>query len=227
MNTKIGLPAVFITAIIVANVTAAKLAYFEIPLLGGVAIPAGFIAFGVAFLASDLMVEVHGREFATTVVNWTVSCLILGYGLIYLAIALPTAPFYQAHAAYATTLGASSNIILASIVTLLLSQHIDVNLFAEIKQRTGNNHRWIRNLMSTSISQAVDTALFITLAFTFFPALTSGDILWGTALATTILGQYVAKVVVAALDTPFFYLATTLNRRTASSANPTSTDIQT
>ncbi|MFC6718150.1 queuosine precursor transporter [Natrialbaceae archaeon GCM10025810] len=210
MNLKVLLTVLFGTSVVVANVTAAKLAWFDLPLIGGVSVPAGFVAFGFAFLCSDLLVEYEGREYAHDVVNATVASLVVGWALIYAAIALPVAPFYEAHDAYATTLGASANIVLASVVTLLASQHLDVAIFASIRERTGAAHRWARNLLSTSTSQFVDTVLFITLGFALLPLVFGGDVMWGRALVSTIVGQYVVKVVVAILDTPVFYAVTSL-----------------
>ena len=216
MNTKTTLTILFGVSIAVANVTAAKLAWFELPVLGGVAVPAGFLAFGVAFLCSDLLVEFEGREYAHDVVNGTVVALVAAYGLIFTAIAMPTAPFYGDAAAYESVLGSGGAIVAASVVTILVSQHVDVGVFARIRETTGAGHKWARNLGSTATSQGIDTVLFITLAFAVFPAIQGGEVLWGVPLLLTIVGQYVVKLAVAVLDTPVFYAVTALrDRRTA------------
>jgi Uncharacterized ACR, YhhQ family COG1738. len=82
-TTKPTLTVLFAGSVILANVLAAKLTWFELPVLGGVAVPAGFVAFGVAYLASDLLVEYHGREYAAAVVNGTVLTLVVAYGLVF------------------------------------------------------------------------------------------------------------------------------------------------
>lgn len=58
--------------------------------------------------------------------------------------------------------------------------------------------RWIWNNASTMTSQAIDTIIFILLAF------------WGTVpnIWAMVISQYVLKLVLAALDTPVFYLLT-------------------
>lgn len=217
MNTKTTLTILFGVSIAVANVTAAKLAWFELPGLGGVAVPAGFVAFGVAFLCSDLLVEFEGREYAHDVVNGTVFALVAAYGLIYVALAMPAAPFYGDTAAFESVLGSGGAIVAASVVTILVSQHVDVGVFARIRDTTGARHKWARNLGSTATSQGVDTVLFITLAFAVFPYLQGGEVLWGVPLVLTIVGQYVVKVAVAVMDTPVFYAVTALrDRRQAS-----------
>ena len=215
-DTKAIFTAVFAGSVVLANVLAAKLTWLELPLIGGVAIPAGFVAFGLAYLASDLLVEYHGREYAAAVVNGTVLTLVLSYALVFMAIWMPAAPFFEGQDAFAQTLGDSASIILASVVALALAQHLDVRLFSEIKQRTAGRYRWLRNCGSTAVSQGVDTVVFITLGFAIFPAMgLGGDPQWGWALASIVLGQYIVKLLVALIDTVPFYAVTEVVDRTA------------
>ena len=208
-DTRAIFTAVFAGSVVLANVLAAKLTWIELPGIGGVAVPAGFVAFGVAYLASDLLVEYHGKEYAATVVNGTVVTLVIAYALVFLAIWMPTAPFYDGQDAFVATLGDSASIILASVVALAFAQHLDVRLFANLKSRTAGRHRWIRNCGSTAISQGADTAVFITLGFAIFPALgLGGDPTWGWALMSIVVGQYLVKLLVALLDTIPFYVVT-------------------
>lgn len=208
-DTRAIFTALFAGSVVLANVLAAKLTWLELPVVGGVAIPAGFVAFGVAYLASDLLVEYHGREYAASVVNGTVFTLAVSYLLVYVAIWMPTAPFYDGQTAFVATLGDSASIILASVVALAVAQHMDVRLFSALKARTAGRHRWIRNCGSTAASQGVDTIVFITLGFAIFPALgLGGDPTWGWALVSIIFGQYLVKLLVAIVDTVPFYAVT-------------------
>ena len=207
MNFKALLTILFGTSVVVANITAAKLAFIPIPVLGETPVPAGFIAFGVAFLASDLLTEFYGENYAASVVNATVVALVAAYVLVWVAIALPTAPFYDGQA-YEQVLGGSAAVVAASVVTLAVSQRFDVWAFARLKTATQGKRRWLRNCASTFSSQVVDTVMFITLAFAVFPYLQGGDVMWGTALVLTIVGQYLAKIAVAVIDTPLFYAVT-------------------
>lgn len=208
-DTKAVFTAVFAGCIVLANVLAAKLTWIELPGIGGVAVPAGFVAFGVAYLASDLLVEYHGHEYAASVVNGTVLTLTVAYGLMYMAIWMPSAPFYDGQGSFVATLGDSASIILASVVALAIAQHIDVRLFADLKSRTAGRRRWIRNCGSTAASQGVDTVVFIILGFAIFPALGfGGDPTWGWGLVSIIAGQYIVKLLVALVDTIPFYAVT-------------------
>jgi uncharacterized integral membrane protein (TIGR00697 family) len=207
--TRQTLTALFAGSIVLANILAAKLTWLELPIIGGVAIPAGFVAFGVAYLASDLLVEFHGREVAARTVNGTIFLLVVSYALIYLSVWMPTAPFYGGQSEFATTLTSSGSLIAGSIVALAVAQHFDVRLFDRLLKRTDGDHRWLRNCGSTVTSQLVDTVLFISLAFTVFPALgLGGSVTPLGQLGSIIVGQYIVKVGVAVLDTPAFYLVT-------------------
>lgn len=199
-DLKTVLGVLFATSIIVANITAAKVAYFH-----GVSVPAGFVAIGVSFLFTDLMSELYGKEYARNVVNATVGGLILAWGLIYVSILMPVAPYYEAHDAFVTTMGGSSTIITAGIITTLVSQNIDVHVFHKLRAYTRGRHKWLRNLGSTGVSQFVDTALFIALGFVILPHFFSGSAVALSAAVSMVIGQYVVKLVVALLDTPLFY----------------------
>jgi len=212
MNIKTLLTILFGSSIAVANITAAKIAGIPLPILGTVGVPAGFIAFGFAFLMSDLLTEFYGEDYATDVVNATVVALGAAYALVWVAVGLPAAAFYDA-TAYNQVLGGSASVVAASIITLAVSQRFDVWLFARVRELTGVGHRYARNIVSTGASQVVDTAVFITLAFAVFPALQGGDPMWGVPLVMTIVGQYLAKLVVAVADTPVFYAVTSIVHR--------------
>lgn len=66
---------------------------------------------------------------------------------------------------------------------------------------------WLRNNLSTWTSQFVDTVIFISVAFYGVV-----DELW-----SLILGQYLIKLAIAALDTPVLYLIVYLVRRSKAS----------
>jgi len=202
---KATLVTTFAVSLAIANVIAAKLAFFDIPFVGGVAVPAGFLALGVGFLCTDLLSELYGKEVARSVVNGTVVALVVAYGLIYTAIAMPVAPFYGVHEAYVTTLGASANIVLASICSILVSQNIDVSIFHYIGTLT--DVRAARNVGSTAVSQFVDTTVFIVLGFVIFPTLLGGSVTAWNVVPSLVIGQYVVKLIVAVADTPLFYIA--------------------
>ena len=96
---------------------------------------------------------------------------------------------------FAAILGSTTRIIIASMIAYLISQFHDVWLFHLLKKRFKHRHLWLRNNISTFLSQTLDTTIFIVIAF-------YGD----RPLLPLIGGQLVVKWLIAVTDTPFVYL---------------------
>jgi len=199
-NTKLTLGVLFAVSLTVANVVATK-----VVTVGGFTVSAGFLGIGVAFLCSDLIAEIYGKKEARNVVNATIGGLVLAQLLIYIALWMQPAPFFEATDAFQTTLGGSATIILASLTTALVSQNLDVIIFHRLKDYTDGKYAWTRNIGSTTISQLLDTAMFTVLAFGILPLFIGGTLSPWSAIVSIIVGEYIVKVGVAVLDTPIFY----------------------
>jgi len=191
------LASLFTTCLLVANIIAVKLVA-----IGGWVVPAGVIAYPLTFLFTDVIAELYGRRIASKVVwigfgaNLLMVVLVFGGGL------LPPASVWPDQPAYESILGMLPRIVLASMVAYLISQHHDVFAFHFWRQKTKARFLWLRNNASTMVSQALDTGLFITIAFW---GLVSAEI-----LLNMLLAQYIIKLVIAVCDTPFCYLLVAL-----------------
>ena len=181
--------AAFVAALVTANVLAAKIVS-----LGGLFVPAGVLAYSITFAVTDTVCEVWGRRRTQTLVNAGFLVLILVWGLTALALAMPAAPFWPNQEAFGTILGATGRIILASLIAYGVSQTFDVWIFNRIKELFAARHLWIRNNVSTLLSQTLDTGLFITIAF-------YGQL----PLLPLMAGQLAVKYTIALLDTPVVY----------------------
>ena len=114
---------------------------------------------------------------------------------VVIAIHWRSAPFATDYSEqFSSVLGLVPRVVLASMVAYLLSQHHDVFAFNFWKTKTKGRHLWLRNNLSTMVSQAIDTGVFITIAF------------YGVMdIVPLLIGQYVIKLIIAVLDTPFIY----------------------
>ena len=187
------LATLFTTCILVANIITIKL--FSI---GEWVVPAGVIAYPLTFLFTDVITELYGRRTASKVIWIGFGANLLMVILVFGAKLLPAAPLWGDQPAYESILGMVPRIVLASMVAYLISQHHDVFAFNFWREKTKARFLWLRNNASTMVSQALDTGIFITIAF------------WGTVptdvLVEMLITQYVIKLIIAALDTPFCYL---------------------
>jgi len=93
--------------------------------------------------------------------------------------------------------GAVPRIAAASFIAYLISQSFDVWFYHVIHDRTGEKFLFLRNNLSTVVSQFMDSVLFFSLAF--------GGLVPFGILINIILTGYAIKIIVAMLDTPFMY----------------------
>jgi len=103
-----------------------------------------------------------------------------------------------------------------------VSQNWDVLAFHAIRERTGEDLLWVRNIASTATSQALDTVIFVTVAFAVAPAVLGvGSVYPTDQILSLIVGQYVLKLAIAVLDTPFVYAVVGAFRGRGLGATPT------
>ncbi|OQX93796.1 MAG: hypothetical protein B6I17_00990 [Tenericutes bacterium 4572_104] len=193
---KLGIFAWIAMSTILANIQVT-----EILDLFGLNANLGNIMYGTIFLGTDALNEIYGKKEAKKAVYMGFTIMI--FTLIIMTVALQFHPGAEdtGYDALNSIFGIRYPwVVVGSFTAFIISQTIDVNLFQWIRRKLPDNkYLWIRNNGSTIVSQLVDTAIFVTIAFVFF-----FDI---NVLLEIMLSTYLIKVMVAALDTPFIYLA--------------------
>lgn len=213
------LAALFVTALVTAQLTAAKLLGFEIPFTlpfsGDLLIlPGAALAYALTFFASDCYTELYGKRPAQAMVNVAFLMNFVLLALVYSTVAAPAAPTNAVDpAAYRAVLLQSTNIVAASLLAFLISQNWDVLVFHYIRELTGPGMLWLRNLASTASSQLLDTVIFVGVAFYLLPQVGIGPSLPVDVVLGLMVGQYVLKLLIAVADTPFVYAVTAFVRR--------------
>ncbi|PTX64985.1 hypothetical protein C8P63_101207 [Melghirimyces profundicolus] len=199
----------FVGLLVIGNVLAVKIV--QVPLFGGTYfVPAAVLVYALTFVCTDVVAEIWGRERTNWLVFVGFVTSLLVAILVQLAVWWPAAPFWKGQEAYATVLGANLRVTVAGMLAYLVSQYHDIWAFHFWKEKTGSRHLWLRNNLSTAVSQLVDTILFITIAF------------YGVIpdLAGVIMGQYLVKLLIALIDTPLVYGGVWLIRKRLSEDNP-------
>ncbi|ODR82371.1 integral membrane-like protein [Haladaptatus sp. W1] len=228
---QLGLTALFVTALVTAQLTAAKVLQFTIPLTlpitgDALVLPGAALAYALTFFASDCYAEVYGRKAAQRLVNVAFVMIFVMLVLVWSTIEAPAAQNSVDPAKFRTVLSASTNIVVGSLCAYVVSQNWDVIVFHRIRDLTDGDHLWARNIGSTASSQAIDTVIFVGVAFYALPRFAGiGPILPENVILSLIVGQYVFKLFVALLDTPFVYAVVGfLRSQTAASRVPSSAD---
>lgn len=198
---KTGLYAWCAVSVIVANIQVVM----TIGLFGLVA-TLGNIIYGASFLATDVLSELYGRAKAKKGVWIGFLSLITVTGIMWICLQFTPHASDFAYPALNTIFSIMPRIMVGSLAGYLMSQLHDVWAYHKWKGIFDKrNQIWIRNNASTMISQAIDTVVFVTIAFA---GVWSWGVFWQVMLTT-----YVFKWVVAASDTPFIYLIREIKER--------------
>lgn len=198
---KQGLYASIILSILLANLQGPKLTEVL-----GMQTSVGVILYSGIYFATDLLSERYGKKEANraVMIGFFVSVLIIV--MIYLSLQFApsthakTALFSQnIHSAMDTLFNFTPRFILGSLLAYLISQRFDVWIFHVLKAKTEGRHLWLRNNVSTMLSQLIDTCIYGLVVW------------WGIVdLSTAIqlaFAKYIFKVLIALIDTPFIYMA--------------------
>lgn len=194
---KKGLFAWIVLSAILANVQVLK----TVELFGQVA-TLGNIIYGTSFLATDILSEKYGKQEARKGVYIGMYTLLVTAVLMTFSLKFAPHESDWVQDSLVNVFGIIPRIAFASMLAYFISQMHDTWAYEFWKSK--NKHIWVRNNLSTAVSQLIDTLAFTFIAF------------WGiyeTPIFVSILvTTYVFKFIVAAADTPFIYLAKNINK---------------
>ena len=188
----VAIAAFFVTTLVVSNVIAVKLVE-----VAGQIFPAGLVVFPLSYLLADVLTEVYGYRAVRAVIWLGFACNLLAVGAIQVAIRLPAAGFWSDRQdAYAEVLGMTWRLLLASLAAYVVGEFANAAVLSRLKLLTRGRFLWSRTIGSTVVGQALDSAVFVTLAF----AAT------GTPLLNPIVTTWAIKVAYEVAATPLTYL---------------------
>jgi len=199
-----GRPGLF--ALIVFNLLLCNIQVLKTVEIFGLTTTLGNVLYASVFLATDLLSEFHGKEAARRGVLLGFLTLVMGTAYMQIALLFTPAAGDFAHVHMEAIFGFWPRVALASMAAYLVSQLHDVWAYHAIRQRTGEGRLWLRNNLSTLASQLLDSLIFCSIAFI--------GVFETRVLVEIFITTYIMKVLVAALDTPFIYLARRLRSGT-------------
>ncbi len=150
-----------VSLLIISNIAATKLwDFFGVAMLDG-----GMISFPIAFVLSDVILEIWGKKKAKFIV-WTGFLMNLLAALIfYIVQVLPAGSGWENQGAYEAILGFMPRVVLASLSSYLVAQLLNVFVFVKIKEKTGEKWLWMRSLGSSLLANIVNSLIFCGIAF--------------------------------------------------------------
>ena len=211
-NIYLILAGLFITSLVASNLIFTKIFYwypFDINLMGVklFELSVGILPYPLTFLITDLISEIYGQKKADQVVITGIFASIFSIGLIFISSQVPAIEASPINDETFNSVFLNAPLaVLASMLTYLFAQFIDIRIYHYWKKLTKGKHLWLRNNFSTFTSQFVDTFTIVSLLILF-------GILPQDKFLVLIISGFIFKVIVAILDTPLLYLFVWMFRR--------------
>ena len=158
----------------------------------------------LVYSINDVITEVFGKERTKSIIR---SGLLMVVFTLLASLIFTTLPastrFSPNEPAYEAVFGISARFSFASLVAFVISEFADVYIFVKIREKFGASRLWLRNNLSNFISELIDTAVFMILAFY---ALDKG---FGDNMSFIIsisLPYWLLRCVMSIIETPFVYM---------------------
>ena len=188
----------FITASFVAVLIISNIASTKIVDLGPFTFDGGTLLFPLAYIFGDILTEVYGYARSRRVI-WTGFFWLVVMAIVLTVVdRLPAAGDYALNDSFHAILGQTWRIVAGSLAAFWAGEFVNSVILAKMKVRTHGKALWSRTITSTIFGQAVDTAIFLLIAF--------GGVLTTATLWDVFKSNYVFKVGVEVLFTPITYL---------------------
>jgi uncharacterized integral membrane protein (TIGR00697 family) len=163
------------------------------------AVEAGIFAFLLLVAISSTIAQLYGEKLAKRLVWFGFLPLAISAGLILLVLQLPAAPDMVQYrgedlAAFERVLAQTPRIMAAGPAAYIVSLLLNVWIFSRLRgnDEGGTIALMIRGAIASALSQAIDSVIFVTLAF------------YGQFDITPLLiGQVIAKVTLSVVLVPF------------------------
>lgn len=183
---------------VITNITAAKIVSVSINFFGlfdfNFLVSAAAPLYASLFLATDMIAERFNKASAYKGIwyGFSSQIILLAFGL--LINLLGSGASDAVSGALNTIFSFTPRLVLGSLIAYLVSQNFDVWFFHTIRVWTKEKMPAVRNILSTLVSQFIDSFLVFLIAF--YGVIDN----WFAVMLST----YVIKVIVAICDTPFF-----------------------
>lgn len=189
-----ALIGLYVSFVLISNIIAYKIVEFDFGYLKLFA-TAATLVFSVTFLLTDIVNEKFGRKETQKMILIAFISQVAASFFIFLAISLKPAPFWNEQEIFVKIIGFAPRIMLASWIAFLISENADAFIFSWFKKKTKGKYLWMRNVFSSIPSMALDTVIFVFIAFYKVQP-----------VMPLIIGVIAIKWLVGVINIPFMYL---------------------
>jgi uncharacterized integral membrane protein (TIGR00697 family) len=151
---------IFVAALLISNVLDTK-----VFILFGLTLPAGIILFPIVYLFGDIFTEVYGYKASRKAIWTAFFSLLMAVVFFKIGELIEPAPFWENQQAFVDILGKIPRIATASVVAFFLGEFTNSITLSKMKLKSAGKSMPLRFIVSTIFGQAVDTTVFVLIAF--------------------------------------------------------------
>jgi len=183
---------IFVVLLLISNLAGQKLTA-----IGPVRVGGAELLFPITYIFGDVFTEVYGYGASRRAI-WIgfFASALLSLMCVFM-VWLPPAPGWNNQDAYRTVFYQVPRMVAASLIAYWCGEFANSFVLAKMKLWTGGKYLWTRTVGSTVVGQAVDTVVFMTLAF--------GGSLTRSLIASLVFWSYLFKVLYEGVATPLTY----------------------
>lgn len=150
------------TLYIFTSIAATKPIFLEWPVI--VVTPGAFL-YPLTFLIVDVLNESYGLRLARRAIFFAFVSNALIIAMLSVTTYLPGLSDWKLDEPYNQVIGHLSSVLIASLISFLVSEYVNTYLLCKIKELTNSRFLFLRVFLSTFIAVIIDSFLFCFLAF--------------------------------------------------------------
>jgi len=185
---------VYVTCLLVANITAFKL----INILS-FTVTAGTLVFPMTYILGYVFSEVFGFKITKKIIIGGFICNAIMIFIFYIAIILPYPNYFLNQDAFKLVLSSTPRLFIAGLIAYLIGGLTNSYVLNYIKEKSKIKFLWFRTITSTIVGETLDSIIFLSIGFI--------GIIEINNLIFMIICQIILKVMFEVIMTPFTYFA--------------------
>lgn len=195
---KVGLIVWIVLNLIISNIQTVKI----IEIMGN-CISLGNISYSSIFLATDILNEKYGKKIAQKSVYVSFIAIVIFTFAMAMTLNFIPASVDSSQEHLMQIFSYLPQITIGSLLAYLISQLLDTTLYQWLHKH--NAKLWIKNNISTIISQIVDSIIFVSIAYF--------NVIELSSMIELIVTMCSWKILLAFFDTPFVYMVSKMKNK--------------
>ncbi|MDO4163762.1 MAG: queuosine precursor transporter [Bacteroides sp.] len=165
MKQKVSVPFMLLGILFNVCLIAANLLETKVIQLFGITVTAGLLVFPVSYIINDCIAEVWGFRKARLIIwsGFAMNFFVVMLGLI--AVALPSASFWEREEHFNFVFGMAPRIVVASLTAFLVGSFLNAYVMSKMKLASGGRNFSARAIWSTVVGETADSLIFFPIAF--------------------------------------------------------------